>query len=238
MDDELPPLQASAEGRDMATSPNGHPCPKRHECGASLVALNRGPLADGPTAGMSPQLQGSLLSTASPRRLPPMAVGLFFAVIVAVISVAAIFAVSDAHAPVRGQPSSARPGQPSARPDRLSVNDWAAGLIAQPAPQGTDLQGFLGYPGARCNSANPAVAIGRTTKSLIVICQNYAGRFYYKGLGLQSGLSVEVGDSVQTGNRFIASTKGLEYMVSPKALVVTLGPNTLSDEPMLEYWWV
>jgi hypothetical protein len=222
----------------MANRPNSLSNPERHECGASLVALNRGPLADGPTARTSPHLEGSLLSTASPRRSQSMAAGLFFAVIVAVISVAAIFAISDPNPSVRGQPSSARPGQPSARPDHSSANDWKAGLIAQPAPQGSDLKGFVGFRGARCNSANPAVAIGRTTNSLIVVCQNYAGRFYYKGFGLRNGLSVEVDDSVQTGSRFIASTKGLQYMVSPKALVVTQGQNTLSDEPMLEYWSV
>jgi hypothetical protein len=31
-----------------------------------------------------------------------------------------------------------------------------------PRPQGTDAQGFLGYPAARCNYVNPAVIMGRT----------------------------------------------------------------------------
>lgn len=82
------------------------------------------------------------------------------------------------------------------------------------------------------------MAIGRTLKSLIVIRQNYAGRFYYKGLVLQNGLSFEVDDSVRAGNRFIGSNKGVQYLVSPEALVTTQGLNTVSDEPMLEYWSV
>jgi hypothetical protein len=52
-------------------------------------------------------------------------------------------------------------------------------------------QGFVGYPGAQCNYSNPAVAIGRTSQSLVVICETGVGRFYYKGVGLENGLSVE-----------------------------------------------
>jgi hypothetical protein len=167
-----------------------------------------------------------------------MAVGLFFAVIAAVISVAMTFAISDPHPPTRGQSSSARSAPPSAQPDQSPANDRAAGLIARPAQQGTDLKGFLGYPGARCHSANPAVAIGRTSKSLMVICESYTGRFYYKGFGLQNGLSVEVENFVRVDDRFTASNIGVQYLVSPAALIIAKGPATVSIEPMLEYWSV
>jgi len=221
----------------MTTCSNGHSKPENQmycgRCEASLVEPNRGLLAGSSTAGMSQES-----STASARRLPPMAVGLFFAVIAAVISVAATFVISDSHAPIRGHSSSAGPAQPSLRPDQSSANDWATRLISRPAPRGTDLQGFLGYPGARCNSANPAVAIGRTLKSLLVICQNYTGRFYYKGHGLQNGHSVEVDNLVRTEDKFIASNNGVQCLVSPVALIITQGPATVSDEPMLEYWSV
>jgi hypothetical protein len=167
-----------------------------------------------------------------------MAVGLFVAVVAAMICVAATLAISDSHGPIRDRSSSAGPAQPSARPDQSPVNDRAAGLIARPAPQGTDLKGFLGYPGARCHSANPAVAIGRTSKSLMVICQSYTGGFYYKGFDLQNRLSVEVENFVRVDERFTASNIGVQYLVSPEALIVTNGPVTLSLEPMLEYWSV
>ena len=226
----------------MATCSKGHSNPANRDycgrCEASLVALKRGLLVGRATAGTSQRLQRSLPSTTSARRLPPMAVGLFVAVIAAVISVAATIAISDSHVPIRGRSSSARPAQPSAQPDQSSVNDRAAGLIARPAPQGTDLEGFLGYPGARCHSANPAVAIGRTSKSLIVICQSYTGRFYYKGFGLQNGLSVEVENFVRVDDRFTASNIGVQYLVSPAALIIAKGPATVSVEPMLEYWSV
>jgi serine/threonine-protein kinase len=169
------------------------------------------------------------------RRLPPMAVGVFVAVTAAAISVAVTCAVSGSHAPISGRPLAA---QSLARPDQSSPNDPAAGLVARPAPRGTDLKGFVGYPGARCNSANPAVAIGRTFASLIVICQSYDGRFYYKRLGLQNGLSVELQNFVRIDDTFGASNNGVQYEVSPVALIIKEGQATVSAEPMLEYWSV
>ncbi len=106
----------------------------------------------------------------------------------------------------------------------------------QPSLPDADAQGFLGYPGARCNYTNPAVAIGRTSQSLVVICRTGVGRLYYKGFGLQNGLSVEIDDPVQTGTAFIATNNGVQYLVSPDALIITQGSTTVSKEPMLEYW--
>ena len=64
------------------------------------------------------------------------------------------------------------------------------------------------------------------------------GRFYYKGLGLGDGLSVEVENFVRVEDKFTASNSGVQYLVSPAALIITTGPATVSDEPMLEYWSV
>jgi hypothetical protein len=80
------------------------------------------------------------------------------------------------------------------------------------------------------------VAIGRTADSVVVICQTGVGRFYYKGVGLQNGLSVEIDDPVQTGAAFVATNNGVQYSLSPTALIITQGSTVLSDEPMLEYW--
>ncbi len=86
-------------------------------------------------------------------------------------------------------------------------------------------------------NVNP-VAIGRTSKSLIVICQSYTGQFYYKGLGLQNGLSVEVDNLLRIEDKFTASNNGVQYLVDPAALIIAKGPVTVSVEPMLEYWSV
>ena len=112
----------------------------------------------------------------------------------------------------------------------------STGLQAQPNLPGTDAQGFVGYAGARCNYTNPAVVIGRTADSALVICKTGVGRFYYRGFGLRNGLSLEIEDPVQTAAGFVATNNGVQYSISPSALLITQGANVLSNEPMLEYW--
>lgn len=118
----------------------------------------------------------------------------------------------------------------------------AAPPVASPAhpntpssPYRTDAQGFLDYPGARCNYTNPASAIARTAQSLVVICQTGVGRFYYRGFGLSNGLSIEIDDPVHSGAGFVATNNGAQYSLSPDALTITLGSKVLSREAMLEY---
>jgi hypothetical protein len=60
------------------------------------------------------------------------------------------------------------------------------------------------------------VVIGRTANSALVICETGAGRYYYyKGVGLQNGLSVEIEDPAPTESGFIATNNGVRYSVSP-----------------------
>ena len=107
---------------------------------------------------------------------------------------------------------------------------------AQPSLADADLQGFLNFPGARCNYTNPAVVIAKTSDSLVVICQTGVGRYYYRGFGLQNGLSVEIDDPVRNGLGFVATNNGVQYSVAPDALLITQGFNVLSHEPTLGYW--
>lgn len=99
-----------------------------------------------------------------------------------------------------------------------------------------DAQGFLNYPGARCNYTNPAVAIGLTPDSAVVICQTGVGRFYYRGFGLSNRQSVEIDDPTPSGTTFTATNNGVQYLLSPDALTITQGSVVLSREPMKEYW--
>lgn len=119
----------------------------------------------------------------------------------------------------------ARSGAGSARPPR-----------GRPPLPDADAQGFLKYPGARCNYTNPAVAIARTAQSAVVICRTDVGRFYYRGFGLANGLSVEIDDPVRTASGFVATNNGVRYLVSPSALVITKDSKVLGNEPMLAYW--
>jgi diguanylate cyclase len=139
-----------------------------------------------------------------------------------------------------GEPSTA-PVLPPPAPPAPSMT-YSVPAMPPPAgnagqiPPDADRQGFLSYPGARCNYTNPAVVIGRTADSALVICETGASRFYYKGVGLKNGLSVEIEDPLQTGTGFVATNNGVQYSVSTGALVITHGSIVLSNEPMLEYW--
>ena len=236
------PLRGISPGRRMATSSNGHPTPDNEmhcgKCEASLVGLNPRQLAGTPTAGAGQAAPNSLPGAGSTRQSPPRAVGLLLAVIATAICVAVALATSDWRVPVPGYSLAASRGSLSARPNQSSASDRAANDATRSAPRGTDLQGFLGYPDARCNSANPAVAIGRTPKSLVVICEDNDGRFYFKGLGLADGHSVKIEDFVLVEDQFTASSRGVRCLVSPVALTITRGLTTITNEPMLEYWSV
>jgi len=43
-------------------------------------------------------------------------------------------------------------------------------------------------------------------------------------------------DPVQTGAGFVATNNGVQYSVSPSALVITQVSTVSSTEPMFEYW--
>jgi hypothetical protein len=132
------------------------------------------------------------------------------------------------------EPTQSPPGNTNAIPAPTAVPPPSDN--SRQIPPDADRQGFLSYPGARCNYTNPAVVIARTADSALVICETGAGRFYYRGVGLQNGLSVEIDDPVQSGAGFVVTNNGVRYSVSQGALLITQGASVLSNEPMLEYW--
>ncbi|MEU5841959.1 hypothetical protein [Rhodococcus sp. NPDC047139] len=105
-----------------------------------------------------------------------------------------------------------------------------------PAFGNTDGQGFVGAPGARCNHTNPAVAIGQTSESLVVVCETGTGRFYYKGVRTDDGSAIEIDDPVPSGDGFTVTNAGVQYSISPRSLVISEGSTILAEEPMLQYW--
>ncbi|MFD7012374.1 hypothetical protein [Rhodococcus jostii] len=80
------------------------------------------------------------------------------------------------------------------------------------------------------------MATGRTTESLVVICETGVGRLYYKGVRLNDGASVEIDDPVRTETGFVVTNGGVQYSLSSSALVITEGSRQLASEPMLQYW--
>ncbi|AFR48358.1 hypothetical protein [Gordonia sp. KTR9] len=104
-----------------------------------------------------------------------------------------------------------------------------------PTVAGADWQGFT--TGPRCNAAgDPAVVVGQTSRSRVVICQvgTQTGRWYYKGLAPEGGIELQF--PTRTGDTFEARNGAVRYLVSPTSLTIVEGGTVLTEEPMLAYW--
>ncbi|MFE0749304.1 hypothetical protein [Gordonia sp. NPDC058843] len=121
-------------------------------------------------------------------------------------------------------PSTTTPTTTSPTPDRPT-----------PTVAGADWQGFT--TGPRCNAAgDPAVVVGQTSRSRVVICQvgTQTGRWYYKGAAPEGGIELQF--PTRTGDTFEARNGAVRYLVSPSSLTIIEGGTVLTEEPMLAYW--
>ncbi|ORM25950.1 hypothetical protein [Williamsia sp. 1135] len=107
--------------------------------------------------------------------------------------------------------------------------------LPSPDVPGADGQGFVSGP--RCNAAgDPAVMVGQTNRSKVVVCQvgNQTGRYYYKGLA--DGGAIEIQYPTRSGNRFTAVNIDTTYLVDGSSLTITRDGSVLAAEPMIYYW--
>lgn len=102
---------------------------------------------------------------------------------------------------------------------------------------GTDALGWTAYPSARCDSENRAAFIGRTTHSVLVVCQIQPGNFYYRGVRLSDGASIELANAVRSSEGFDVTnpTDGTRYQIRPTSLTIAPPDGAASSEPMLQY---
>jgi hypothetical protein len=101
-----------------------------------------------------------------------------------------------------------------------------------PAPP-TDSQGFVDSA-ARCDATQRAVAIARTERSAIVVCETAAGDYSYRGVRLQDGASLRLDDVRPIPAGFEARNDGTTYRLSPTELVVISGETLQSRDPVVE----
>ncbi|MGV0812926.1 hypothetical protein ABQF34_13285 [Mycolicibacterium boenickei] len=97
-----------------------------------------------------------------------------------------------------------------------------------------DESGFVGSA-ARCRDTQTARAIGRTERSLVVICLDRSGQFEYHGVRLSDRAALAASADVTPGRRFVARNYQVDYAVSPTELLVTSGSAVIKREPMVEY---
>jgi serine/threonine-protein kinase len=102
---------------------------------------------------------------------------------------------------------------------------------------GTDSLGFTDIPGARCDPGNPPAALGRTAKSVVVVCQAGPGNYYYRGVRLSDNAGIELANAVRSSGGFDVTnpSDGTRYQVRPNVLTI-IGPNgQVESEPMVDY---
>ncbi|MGV0739451.1 hypothetical protein ABQF35_23000 [Mycobacterium syngnathidarum] len=121
------------------------------------------------------------------------------------------------------------------KPHRPPQRSFAARAAAAPAATfASDGSGFLDSQ-ARCADTQTARAIGRTERSLVVICLDRTGRLEYHGVRLSDKAALAASADLTPGRRFVARNYQVNYSVSPTELLVTSGSAVLKREPMVEY---
>lgn len=126
---------------------------------------------------------------------------------------------------------------PAASPMTAPTPSSAIAAPAEPAlPAGMDIRGHLGREGARCAGTATAAAIGRTNRSLVVICTSTNRGYEYRGVRLSDGAALQLAGVTVTEGGFLARNEDIAYAVSPTELVVSSGDAVLGRDPMVEYW--
>ena len=79
--------------------------------------------------------------------------------------------------------------------------------------------------------------MARTTQSVLVVCQVGPGNFYYRGVRLSDGASIELANAVRSSQGFDVTnpTDGTRYQIRPTSLTITPPSGQASSEPMLDY---
>lgn len=129
---------------------------------------------------------------------------------------------------------------PSYQPEEPPSTPTKLGPTVEPSiagPPGTDAQGWVAYPAARCDPGTQPAAIARTTQSVLVVCQIQPGTFYYRGVRLSDGASIELANAVRSSVGFDVTnpTDGTRYQIRPTSLTIAPPDGKASTEPILEY---
>ena len=103
---------------------------------------------------------------------------------------------------------------------------------------GTDGLGWTAYPGARCDSGDSPAFMGRSTLSVLVICQIQPGKYYYRGVRLSNGAGIELSNAVRSSDGFDVTNPvdRTRYQVRRTGILITSPGGQVYPEPMLEYW--
>ncbi|MUL47890.1 hypothetical protein FZI85_12025 [Mycobacterium sp. CBMA293] len=106
-----------------------------------------------------------------------------------------------------------------------------AGVPAASAAPATDAQGFVDST-ARCPAADTAVAYGSTAASRVAICKSTSGQYEYRGVRISDGAKLILAATADGRGGYAATSGGITYTVSAKALDISAGSQSIRSEPM------
>lgn len=135
-----------------------------------------------------------------------------------------------------GQPSDSSGGAATRSSTAPAPASPPSALEAQNPLPDADTHGFLNYQGAaRCRGIDPTVLIVRTTHSAAVMCQSSPGAYYYRGLRLSDGATIELAGATQDGTGFSVTNPadGTKYELSRSGLEIQ-GPGQSVSESAIE----
>jgi serine/threonine protein kinase len=139
---------------------------------------------------------------------------------------------------VLGQNRTAEVPAPPATSSQASTSETAPRSTPAPAAlPGTDAQGFIDYPGARCDAGSSPAALARTTQSAFVVCRSGPGDFYYRGVRVSDGAGIELANVVRSSGGFDVTnpTDGTRYQIRPDSLTIIPPDGQAVTEPMVQY---
>ena len=209
---------------------------------SAAAAVAQVPTAINPARGQT--VTAREMMTRPPAQSPPVRIGfgrrqwVFAAaavgVLAVVIGLVLWFALGQNRteqvaAPPTTTASETPTSQPTSQPTSTSQ--------APVALPGTDAQGFVDYPGARCDADNDPAALARTTHSVFVVCRAGPGDFYYRGVRLSDGAGIELANVVRSSGGFDVTnpTDGTRYQIRRDALTIITPDGQAITEPMVEY---
>jgi serine/threonine protein kinase len=152
-----------------------------------------------------------------------------FAVCAAALGLVLWFALGQNRSGEVAAPPTTSQATPTSQPTSTSAPPMAL--------PGTDAQGFIDYPGARCDTGNSPAALARTTQSVFVVCRTGPGNFYYRGIRLSDGAGIELANVVRSSGGFDVTnpTDGTRYQIRPDSLTIIPPDGRAVTEPMVQY---
>jgi len=134
----------------------------------------------------------------------------------------------------KSEPVAAPPTTSVAPTTSQPVSTTSAPLLAMP---GADAQGFIDYPGARCDVGDSPAALARTPNSVLAVCRSGPGDFYYRGVRLSDGAGIELANAVRSSGGFDVTnpTDGTRYQIRPDSLTIVPPDGQPITEPMVAY---